>query len=29
MATVGWMVFLVSGSGWLGASGFKWPVSFL
>ena len=28
MATVAWMVFLVSGSSWFGASGFKWPVSF-
>ena len=28
LATVTWMVFLVSGFRWVGASGFKWLVNF-
>jgi len=28
IATVTWMIFLVSGSRWLGASGFKWLAGF-
>ena len=28
IATVTWMVFLVSGFRWLGAFGFKWLISF-
>ena len=28
LATITWMVFLVSGFRWLGASGFKWLVNF-
>ena len=28
IATVVWMVFLVFGFGWLGASGFKWLADF-